>query len=217
MDENNLARDLAREYWVANVERVLIERPLPVGILTLFRWHPRTSLELCCYKDSKSTSSVSGPTFQTGAQRASGHGPESGIHGDGNLSHAGNAGDGNIVGARILDNDMCSVGIDTSGDPLHKRGYRNASFSPAQGNDSRFASLLFGWKGNTPFLTPSADGTIAIEAPFMPSILPPSCAASRLKPCRDFPATLDEVKRVSSGIRHDVDMDIRLRIPTPRR
>lgn len=74
---------------------------------------------------------------------------------------------GNELAVRVyLDNDECSVGIDTSGDALHKRGYR-AMAGQAPLKETIAASLLFlsGWNRKFALLDPlCGSGTIAIEA-----------------------------------------------------
>lgn len=74
---------------------------------------------------------------------------------------------GNELAVRIyLDKDECSVGIDTSGDALHKRGYR-AMAGQAPLKETIAASLLFlsGWNRKFALLDPfCGSGTIAIEA-----------------------------------------------------
>jgi putative N6-adenine-specific DNA methylase len=70
-------------------------------------------------------------------------------------------------GLRVyLDNDDCLLGLDTSGDALHRRGYRQA-VSQAPLKETIAAGILFlsGWNRRLPLLDPfCGSGTIAVEA-----------------------------------------------------
>lgn len=74
---------------------------------------------------------------------------------------------GNRVTARIyIENNVCTVGVDASGEALHKRGYRRRGML-APLNETVAAGLLFlsGWNRKFPLLDPfCGSGTIAIEA-----------------------------------------------------
>lgn len=62
--------------------------------------------------------------------------------------------------------DRCTVSIDTSGEGLHRRGYRRAT-AKAPLRETLAAGMLLaaGWGGHTPLLDPfCGSGTIAIEA-----------------------------------------------------
>jgi putative N6-adenine-specific DNA methylase len=68
-----------------------------------------------------------------------------------------------------LDSDECVLGLDASGEALHKRGYRLAS-GAAPLKETIAAGLLFlsGWNRRLPLLDPfCGSGTIAIEAAFL--------------------------------------------------
>tara|TARA_B100000780_G_scaffold49846_1_gene30972 strand:+ start:406 stop:1569 length:1164 start_codon:yes stop_codon:yes gene_type:complete len=65
-----------------------------------------------------------------------------------------------------IQNDVCTISIDSSGASLHHRGYRTAT-NIAPLNEVLAAGLiqLSGWQGNTDFLDPMCgSGTILIEA-----------------------------------------------------
>jgi putative N6-adenine-specific DNA methylase len=65
-----------------------------------------------------------------------------------------------------LDRDRCTVSVDSSGDPLHRRGYRLAT-AKAPLRPTLAAALLAaaGWRPGEPLLDPfCGSGTIAIEA-----------------------------------------------------
>lgn len=70
-------------------------------------------------------------------------------------------------GLRVyLDTNECLLGLDTSGDPLHKRGYRLA-VAQAPLKETIAAGILFlsGWNRRLPLLDPfCGSGTIAVEA-----------------------------------------------------
>ncbi len=62
--------------------------------------------------------------------------------------------------------DHCVISIDTSGDSLHKRGYRSrANLAPMKESLASALVILSGWKGETTLLDPfCGSGTILIEA-----------------------------------------------------
>ena len=67
------------------------------------------------------------------------------------------------------------ISLDSSGDSLHKRGYRTANH-PASINEVLAAGMikLTGWKGEIPFLDPMCgSGTLAIEAALIAANIPP--------------------------------------------
>lgn len=62
--------------------------------------------------------------------------------------------------------DLCQVFLDTSGEPLSKRGYRKIPLkAPIQETLAAAVVLATGWKGNGNFINPMCgSGTLAIEA-----------------------------------------------------
>jgi 23S rRNA G2445 N2-methylase RlmL len=62
--------------------------------------------------------------------------------------------------------DLCQVFIDTSGEPLSRRGYRKIPLkSPMQETLAAAAVLATGWRGDGDFINPMCgSGTLAIEA-----------------------------------------------------
>lgn len=71
--------------------------------------------------------------------------------------------------------DMCTVSLDSSGESLHKRGYRTAT-GPAPLNEVLAAGmiLLTGWKGESNFIDPMCgSGTLPIEAALLAKNIPP--------------------------------------------
>ncbi|MBP0493641.1 THUMP domain-containing class I SAM-dependent RNA methyltransferase [Pararoseomonas indoligenes] len=73
--------------------------------------------------------------------------------------------DGVLVMVRI-ENDFCTVSVDTSGEPLHKRGYKEA-VNAAPMRETMAALFLrgCGYEGNEPVLDPMCgSGTFVIEA-----------------------------------------------------
>ena len=70
-----------------------------------------------------------------------------------------------VIRARLL-NDICTLSVDTSGEPLHKRGFKQAvSAAPMR---ETFASLFLqqcGFRGREPVVDPMCgSGTFVIEA-----------------------------------------------------
>jgi len=65
-----------------------------------------------------------------------------------------------------MDNDECTISLDTSGEPLHRRGYRLA-LGKAPLRETLAAAMLFasGWDRTSPLLDPfCGSGVIPIEA-----------------------------------------------------
>ncbi len=122
---------------------------------------------------------------------------------------------GNIVSVRVyMDRDECTVGVDTSGDPLHKRGYRKRVVT-APLKETVAASLLFfsGWNRKYALLDPfCGSGTIAIEAAMYALDFAPGLM--RRFAFENMPAIspkiVDETRAAFEGkIRQDVDFEIR--------
>lgn len=70
-----------------------------------------------------------------------------------------------IILVRLV-NDVCTISIDSSGELLHRRGYRQA-VAKAPLRETLAAGLLLatGWDGTTPFVDPfCGSGTLPIEA-----------------------------------------------------
>jgi putative N6-adenine-specific DNA methylase len=72
---------------------------------------------------------------------------------------------GQLFVVRIV-NDECEVSADSSGDLLHRRGYRQETAkAPLRETIAAAMVLASGWKGNEPLLDPlCGSGTIPIEA-----------------------------------------------------
>lgn len=71
--------------------------------------------------------------------------------------------------------DLCTVSLDSSGESLHKRGYRSAT-NVAPMNEVLAAGLvaLSGWESHRPLIVPMCgSGTIAIEAALWAAKIPP--------------------------------------------
>jgi putative N6-adenine-specific DNA methylase len=74
-----------------------------------------------------------------------------------------------------LQDDICTVSVDSSGEPLYKRGYRLA-VAKAPLRETLAAAMLIasGWDKNSPLLDPfCGSGTIPIEAALMARNIPP--------------------------------------------
>jgi putative N6-adenine-specific DNA methylase len=79
-----------------------------------------------------------------------------------------------LILARLV-RDFCTISIDTSGNLLHKRGYRLAS-AKAPLRETLAAGLVMasGWDGKSPFIDPfCGSGTIAIEAALIARAIAP--------------------------------------------
>jgi putative N6-adenine-specific DNA methylase len=81
---------------------------------------------------------------------------------------------GQLVVVRMAD-DICTVSVDSSGDLLHKRGYRQA-VAKAPLRETLAAAMLIasGWDRQSPLLDPfCGSGTIPIEAALLARGVPP--------------------------------------------
>lgn len=77
--------------------------------------------------------------------------------------------------------DRCTVSLDSSGDPLFKRGYRDAT-NEAPLNETLAAGmvLLSSWNGDRPFVDPMCgSGTLPIEAAMIAGNIPPGSYRKR--------------------------------------
>lgn len=75
-----------------------------------------------------------------------------------------------------IENRICTISIDSSGESLHKRGYRSST-NIAPINEVLAAGLLLhsGWHGQSDFLDPMCgSGTILIEAAMIACNIPPN-------------------------------------------
>jgi putative N6-adenine-specific DNA methylase len=79
-----------------------------------------------------------------------------------------------------MDRDVATVSIDTSGAPLHRRGYRLATGkAPLREDLARALILVSGWDRSSPLLDPfGGSGTIAIEAALFARGIAPGRARS---------------------------------------
>ena len=74
-----------------------------------------------------------------------------------------------------ISDDRCTLLLDSSGESLHKRGYRTES-GPAPLNEVLAAGMIMltGWDGKSPFIDPMCgSGTIPIEAAMIAHNIPP--------------------------------------------
>ena len=104
----------------------------------------------------------------------------------------------------LIQEDRCEIALDSSGDSLHKRGYRlNALEAPI--NEALAASmiLLTGWKNETTLFDPMCGaGTIPIEAAMIARNIPPQILKERFgfHEWKDFDKKIwDEVVEEAKG------------------
>ncbi|NER16315.1 THUMP domain-containing class I SAM-dependent RNA methyltransferase [Spongiivirga citrea] len=73
-----------------------------------------------------------------------------------------------------IDKSNCTISLDTSGESLHKRGYRTATnIAPLNEVSAAGLLLLSGWDGQCDFLDPMCgSGTIPIEAAMIAANIP---------------------------------------------
>ncbi len=85
-----------------------------------------------------------------------------------------------LINVHISDRRV-TVSLDSSGDSLHRRGYRTGTFE-APLNEVLAAGMVLatGWKGDRPFIDPMCgSGTIAIEAALIAAGIPPGIFRNR--------------------------------------
>jgi len=111
--------------------------------------------------------------------------------------------------------DKCTLSLDSSGDSLHRRGYRKKTVQ-APINEVLAAGMLklAGWPRPIPFLDPmTGSGTLAIEAAMMACQIPPQLPGRRFgfQQWPDFDSrTWDKVVQVArAGINKDWKHPIR--------
>lgn len=75
-----------------------------------------------------------------------------------------------------IEKNFCHISLDSSGEPLHKRGYRSATnIAPINEILAAGMLLLSGWQGQCDFLDPMCgSGTIPIEAAMIACNIPPN-------------------------------------------
>ena len=74
-----------------------------------------------------------------------------------------------------FEEDNCTISCDSSGELLHKRGYRSATgAAPLRETLAAASLLLLGWDGSTPLCDPlCGSGTIAVEGGLIATHQPP--------------------------------------------
>ncbi len=74
-----------------------------------------------------------------------------------------------------MEHDTCTISLDASGQPLHRRGYRlNPSFAPLREDLARAVVIASGWDWQRPILDPMCgSGTLLIEAAMLAANWPP--------------------------------------------
>ncbi|MBY0527035.1 MAG: RNA methyltransferase [Gemmataceae bacterium] len=120
-----------------------------------------------------------------------------------------------MVGLNLhIHKDVAVLSLESSGESLHKRGYRPI-LTKAPLNEALAAGLILlsGWKGDTPFVDPMCgSGTLAIEAAWMALRRPPGLTRRRFgfQGWMDFNIGLwtelrDEARR---GVKKSLDVPI---------
>ncbi|MDP3177606.1 MAG: class I SAM-dependent RNA methyltransferase, partial [Spirochaetaceae bacterium] len=133
---------------------------------------------------------------------------------------------GTTRSARIyLDGDECVLGLDSSGEALHKRGYRRAAGeAPLKETIAAGILLLSGWGRRYPLFDPfCGSGTIGIEAALFAADRAPGLG--RAFAFEDMPFALNggapsrltaEVEAAKARVRRDADYRIVLTDADPR-
>lgn len=96
-----------------------------------------------------------------------------------------------------ISNDLCTVSLDSSGESLHKRGYKTEiNAAPISEVLAAGMILLSGWGGNSNFIDPMCgSGTILIEAAMIALNIPPNIHRKEFgfERWKDFDAELLEL------------------------
>lgn len=119
-----------------------------------------------------------------------------------------------LVGLNLhIHRDQAVLSLDSSGDSLHKRGYRPI-LTKAPLNEALAAALILlaGWDGTTPFVDPlCGSGTLPIEASWIALHRPPSLTRKRF----GFMGWLDHDVRLWTEIRDEARRGVLKQLPAP--
>lgn len=109
--------------------------------------------------------------------------------------------------------DRAVLGLDSSGESLHKRGYRPI-LTKAPLNESLAAAivLLTGWKHDTPFIDPMCgSGTLPIEAAWLALRRPPGLTRKRF----GFQGWMDYDVKLWTEVRDEARRGVLKKLPAP--
>ncbi len=123
-----------------------------------------------------------------------------------------------------IDSDSCLLGLDSSGDALHKRGYRRST-GEAPLKETLAAGVLFlsGWSRRSPLLDPfCGSGTIAVEAALLALDRAPGLGRAFTLEALPFAmdggsrSVSDEIEAAKARVRKDADFRILATDADPR-
>jgi putative N6-adenine-specific DNA methylase len=107
-----------------------------------------------------------------------------------------------------ISNDRADISLDSSGEPLFKRGYRAAQFmAPLNEVLAAGMIMLTGWDGSVPFIDPMCgSGTLPIEAALIAKKIPPGIFREKFgfMQWKDYDSTLQS--RLMESMLAPVDM-----------
>jgi putative N6-adenine-specific DNA methylase len=109
--------------------------------------------------------------------------------------------------------DQAVLSLDSSGDSLHKRGYRPI-LTKAPLNEALAAAivLLTGWKGDAPFIDPMCgSGTLPIEATWLALRRPPGLTRKHF----GFQGWMDYDVKLWTDLRDEARRGVLKRLPAP--
>jgi putative N6-adenine-specific DNA methylase len=119
-----------------------------------------------------------------------------------------------LVGLNLhIYRDQAVLSLDSSGESLHKRGYRSV-LSKAPLNEALAAGLvlLSGWQDDTPFADPlCGSGTLPIEAAWLATRRPPGLTRRRF----GFQGWMDFDIQLWTQLRDDARRQVRKQLPAP--
>jgi putative N6-adenine-specific DNA methylase len=119
-----------------------------------------------------------------------------------------------LVGLNLhIHRDQAVLSLDSSGESLHKRGYRPI-LTKAPLNEALAAALvlLTGWRGETPFADPlCGSGTLPIEAAWIALRRPPGLTRKRF----GFMGWMDYDVQLWTALRDEARRGVRKELPAP--
>ena len=135
-------------------------------------------LRVTCHKSRLYHSGAVAERVAAAAAERLGFAPERAPGGSDDADEPGAGGPRTQLVVVRLDHDRCTVSADSSGEPLHRRGYSEASGkAPLRETLAAALVLASGWDARTPLLDPFCGaGTIAIEAALLARRLAPGRA-----------------------------------------
>lgn len=138
----------------------------------------RTHWRVTCRKSRLYHQGAVEQRFREAVERVTGP-----VQREGPIDEEAEGADEQVIVVRFL-HDRCTVSMDSSGELLHRRGYRQATGkAPLRETLAAAVLLASGWDRQTPLLDPlCGSGTLLIEGALMARNIPPGLASSAQTP-----------------------------------